>query len=294
MQDRATSLYELTIFTPSYNRETNLSTLYQSLLNQSNKNFIWLIVDDGSKDHTKEVVDRFIQENQLTITYVYQKNAGKHIARNTALGLCSTEYFLGIDSDDVAYPYAVEEAYAQMDSIRTEEQVCGVVFPRKMGDSQLIVAPPEYCTYFSLYGKIKYRGETSVLYKTNVLKQYLYPIIQNENFMAESVVLQKIDMTYRYRIVNRFIIHGDYLPNGLSAKLMKHYENCPKGYLLTKRTAASCLKCFVPAAKNYGAYLAWKRKKRLADAFAGELPVKSSVKMIGSVLQWYYFMKLFL
>ena len=66
----------ITIITPTYNRATNLRSLYRSLLSQTNNNFIWLIVDDGSTDDTnnanqglnlpnKIVVDRFLLESPL-------------------------------------------------------------------------------------------------------------------------------------------------------------------------------------------------------------------------------------
>ncbi|HFZ4756363.1 TPA: glycosyltransferase family A protein, partial [Streptococcus agalactiae] len=51
----------LYIFTPTFNRGYRLSYLYDSLCNQTNKNFIWLIVDDGSEDSTKEIVSNYIK-----------------------------------------------------------------------------------------------------------------------------------------------------------------------------------------------------------------------------------------
>ncbi|HGD0127663.1 TPA: glycosyltransferase family A protein [Streptococcus agalactiae] len=57
----------LYIFTPTFNRGYRLSYLYDSLCNQTNKNFIWLIVDDGSEDSTKEIVSNYIKENKVSI-----------------------------------------------------------------------------------------------------------------------------------------------------------------------------------------------------------------------------------
>ncbi len=74
--------YEITVFTPTYNRAYILGKLYESLVSQTNKNFIWLIVDDGSEDDTKELVDEFISENKIEIRYLYQQNRGKHVAHN--------------------------------------------------------------------------------------------------------------------------------------------------------------------------------------------------------------------
>ena len=61
----------LTIFTPTYNRGYILHQLYNSLLLQTNINFQWLIVDDGSTDTTKELVEKWISENRISIKYIY-------------------------------------------------------------------------------------------------------------------------------------------------------------------------------------------------------------------------------
>ena len=67
----------ITIFTPTYNRGYIIENLYKSLLKQTLKNFEWLIIDDGSTDNTKEIVDWFIKENKIDIKYIYKENAGK-------------------------------------------------------------------------------------------------------------------------------------------------------------------------------------------------------------------------
>lgn len=63
----------LTIFTPTYNRSNLLLHLYKSLCEQINKDFLWLIIDDGSKDNTKELVDIWKKENKIKIQYIYIK-----------------------------------------------------------------------------------------------------------------------------------------------------------------------------------------------------------------------------
>ena len=69
----------LTVFTPTYNRAHMLTSLYESLKNQTDKDFLWLIVDDGSSDSTCDLVKTFIDENEILIKYVKQENRGKHI-----------------------------------------------------------------------------------------------------------------------------------------------------------------------------------------------------------------------
>ncbi len=84
----------VTIFTPTYNRAELLSKLYNSLVKQTNKNFEWVIVDDGSIDNTSEIVKEFISEQKIKINYYKQKNSGKHIAINKGVEIAQGELFL--------------------------------------------------------------------------------------------------------------------------------------------------------------------------------------------------------
>ena len=54
---------KVTILTPTYNRAHTLPRLYESLTRQSDKRFQWFIVDDGSHDNTKNVVNNFLQDD---------------------------------------------------------------------------------------------------------------------------------------------------------------------------------------------------------------------------------------
>lgn len=97
----------LTIFTPTFNRAHTLPRLYESLLKQTDHNFEWLIVDDGSKDDTEEIVKTFSEEH-FKIRYIKQENGGKHIATNVGLKSAQGDLFTVLDSDDWFYPDAVE------------------------------------------------------------------------------------------------------------------------------------------------------------------------------------------
>ena len=91
----------LTVFTPAYNRAQTLPRTYESLKNQSCKDFVWLIVDDGSTDQTKELAEKWQKEEKtFKIEYIYKKNGGMHTAHNVAYENIHTELNTCIDSDD--------------------------------------------------------------------------------------------------------------------------------------------------------------------------------------------------
>ena len=93
-----------TIFTPTYNRADTLPRLYESIKNQEFKDFCWLIIDDGSQDNTEAIVDGFIKEGVLNITYVKKENGGKHTAQRMAYDIAKTPYITEVDSDDALLP----------------------------------------------------------------------------------------------------------------------------------------------------------------------------------------------
>ena len=99
----------LTVFTPTYNRAYILNQCYESLVRQSCKDFIWLIIDDGSTDNTKELVEDWMKnDNGFEIRYHYKKNGGMHTGHNVAYELIDTELNVCIDSDDFMPDNAVE------------------------------------------------------------------------------------------------------------------------------------------------------------------------------------------
>ncbi len=91
----------LTVFTPAFNRAHTLIRTYESLKSQDCKDFIWLVVDDGSTDNTRELVNEWVNtEKEFVIRYVYKENGGMHSAHNTAYQNIDTELNVCIDSDD--------------------------------------------------------------------------------------------------------------------------------------------------------------------------------------------------
>lgn len=109
----------LTIFTPTYNRAHTLPRTYESLLAQDCKDFVWLVIDDGSQDNTAELIHGWqAQENGFEIQYIYKENGGMHTAHNTAYEHITTELNTCIDSDDKLAPGAVKKILKKWDQVR--------------------------------------------------------------------------------------------------------------------------------------------------------------------------------
>ena len=100
----------ITVFTPTYNRAECLKRCYGSMQRQSDKNFVWMIIDDGSTDYTKTLVNQWQKEkNDFQIEYYYKENGGLHTGYNEAIKQAKTDLMICIDSDDYLVDNAIEE-----------------------------------------------------------------------------------------------------------------------------------------------------------------------------------------
>lgn len=236
-------MQKITIFTPTYNRAYILEQAYQSLLNQTNKNFIWLIVDDGSTDNTSELVENWKKENKIYIEYIKQENQGKHIAHNTAVKNCKTDFFLILDSDDFLSKNAIEILEKETEKIKDKEDISGIIGNRWLPKTNEVIGTEipkgiTYTTGLELYQKLGFKGDTLRLYKINVLKQFLFPKIEGEKFVYENVVFDAIDSKYRMLINRDKLYYCEYLEDGYTKNSNKLKENNPIGYSLSLSSSA--------------------------------------------------------
>lgn len=93
-----------TVFTPIYNRKDKIHRVWESLTQQTYKNFEWIIVDDGSKDDVIPLLVSYKNQAMFPVTILSQENSGKHIAWNRALEIAKGELFVPADSDDEFVP----------------------------------------------------------------------------------------------------------------------------------------------------------------------------------------------
>ena len=99
----------LTIIVPAYNVEKYIDCCLDSLVNQTDKSFHVIIVNDGSTDRTEEFCKNYIEQYPELFTYVHQNNKGLGGARNTGLKVVESQYVAFLDSDDYLDIYYVEK-----------------------------------------------------------------------------------------------------------------------------------------------------------------------------------------
>lgn len=93
-------MLKVSVIIPSYNSATFLSHTIDSVLQQTYKHIEIIIVDDGSKDNTKEILKPYLKLYTDKIKYFYQKNAGSSVARNNGIKLSNGDYVAFLDADD--------------------------------------------------------------------------------------------------------------------------------------------------------------------------------------------------
>lgn len=230
----------LTIFTPAYNRSNTLLRTYESLCMQDCKDFIWLIVDDGSTDHTAELVKEWQnKDNGFEIQYIYKENGGMHTAHNTAYENIRTELNVCIDSDDCLAKGAVRNILTAWQEVRDKNyagligldadiatgEVIGKGFPEGMTETTLM-------GYYAAGGA----GDKKLVYQTDVIKKYPpYPVFEGEKYVALAYKYRLIDQDYKLAVLPEILCEVEYQLDGSSNTMWKQYLNNPKGFAFWRK-----------------------------------------------------------
>ncbi len=114
---------KVTVYITNYNYGEYIEQSIQSILDQTYKNFELLIIDDGSTDDSKNVIEKFRDINNVRI--IYQKNKGLNITNNIAMRLAKGDYLVRLDADDYVIPEFLE---IMVDKIEADPNI-GLVFP---------------------------------------------------------------------------------------------------------------------------------------------------------------------
>ena len=223
----------LTVFTPAYNRADFLPRLYRSLCDQTCYDFEWLIIDDGSTDHTQDVMPTFLAETRFAVRYIRKENGGKHTAHNLALEQAAGEWFLCVDSDDLLAPDAVAALTEKIKQLTGET---GVIAYKKDLNGKLLSDPfpvgmkQEQMHRLALVHGC--RGEFSLIFSTAFAKHFPFPVFTGERFVTESVIYDRMDLHGTMALLPETITVCEYQPDGYSSNFARLMKNNPSGFCL--------------------------------------------------------------
>ena len=230
----------LTVFTPAYNRAHTIGRTYKSLCSQKCKDFVWLIVDDGSTDNTAELVkDWMSKDNGFEIQYIYKENGGMHTAHNVAYRNIHTELNTCIDSDDAVSENAVEKIINKWNQVKSRGyagiialdanmntgKVIGKGFPKDMTETTL-------SGYYASGGS----GDKKLIYRTDIINSVPeYPVFDNEKYLALAYKYKLIDQKYKLAVLNEVVCDVEYQEDGNSHIMYKQYMKCPKSFAFWRK-----------------------------------------------------------
>ena len=262
----------LTILTPTYNREGLLKRLYESLCAQTNLHFQWLIIDDGSTDHTSEVVHGFQEENQICIEYHKKQNGGKHTALNYAHSYIKGQYVVIVDSDDMLVPEAVDTMLAAW---HRHHDVAAIVFQRgNMQDKKALdeMFQGEYISTLKQELNRGMRGDHCETFLAELFKQYEFPLYEGESFLAEGALWIALTDGKPVVFSDKILYLCDYQLDGLSSRVRMLSIKNPQGSMWHAKAYLSADFSYKLRIKNamlficYGLFAGMQKRAILAKA----------------------------
>ena len=241
-------MLELTVFTPAYNRAHTIGRTYDSLCRQTCKDFCWLVIDDGSSDNTRQLVEGWIAEGKIPIRYIYQQNQGMHGAHNTAYRNIETPLNTCIDSDDYMPDDAVEKILNCWHEFGSD-QVAGIIGLDVTESGRVIGTEfPESLSKTTLQGFYQSggKGDKKLVYRTDVIKRYPeYPIFEGERYVGLAYKYMLIDQDYELITLNEPLVVVEYQPDGSSFNMYRQYWNNPKGFAFYRKTEMTITKSLI-------------------------------------------------
>lgn len=237
----------ITILTPTYNRASLLPRLFDSLLRQTNKDFEWIVVDDGSTDDTREVVANLKEKcgGAFPMGYVYKANGGKHMAINIGAERARGELLFIADSDDLLTDDALETVENSWYDISDDKSFAGIAGLDITMDTCEVIGsglPQEHidCNAIDIRYRHHVTGDMKEVFRTEVLREFPFPEFAGERFCPEQLVWFRMARRYRLRYINKPIYIADYQPDGITAGITRARMRNPSASMLTYAELTEC------------------------------------------------------
>lgn len=231
----------ITVFTPAYNRADLLPRCYESMRKQTNQNFVWMVIDDGSTDNTMELLKLWEKEDHdFEFQYYHKENGGLHTAYNEAIAHVETELCCCIDSDDFMPDNAIEIILDFWNKNGSNEYA-GIVGLDFSLDDKIIGDPLPDQKAINLIDLLVGRYQINNGDRTNVVRTALYKkyapmkVFKGEkNFNPHYMHLQ-ISKDYDFLVLNENLRYVEYQATGMSASILKQYKNSPNSFVETRK-----------------------------------------------------------
>lgn len=281
----------ITILTPTFNRAHLLPRLFESLTHQTDFNFEWLVMDDGSTDGTSDLfAGKTFLSAPFPIRYYQQENGGKHRALNAGVKQAKGDFIFIADSDDWLLPQSVAIVGLHTSAIADDNTFAGVAGLDVFDDERIVGTglPQDIidCNAMDIRYRYHVDGDLKEVFKTTVLQEFPFPEIQDERFCPEQLVWFRIAQKYKLRYFNTPIYVAEYQPNGITASIIRVRMLAPQA---TCMMYAEMLAYKIPFKEKIKAAINFWRFKVCAPSRVMITTLKGGWRwcyLIGMLLHW--------
>ena len=281
----------ITILTPTFNRAHLLPRLFESLTHQTDFNFEWLVIDDGSTDGTSDLfAGKTFLSAPFPIRYYQQENGGKHRALNAGVKQAKGDFIFIADSDDWLLPQSVAIVGLHTSAIADDNTFAGVAGLDVFDDERIVGTglPQDIIDCNAMDVRYRYHvdGDLKEVFKTTVLQEFPFPEIQDEKFCPEQLVWFRLAQKYKLRYFNTPIYVAEYQPNGITASIIRVRMLAPQA---TCMMYAEMLAYKIPFKEKIKAAINFWRFKVCAPSRVMITTLKGGWRwcyLIGMLLHW--------
>lgn len=281
----------ITILTPTFNRAHLLPRLFESLTHQTDFDFEWLVMDDGSTDGTSDLfAGKTFLSAPFPIRYYRQENGGKHRALNAGVKQAKGDFIFIADSDDWLLPQSVAIVGQHTSAIADDNIFAGVAGLDVFDDERIVGTglPQDIidCNAMDIRYRYHVDGDLKEVFKTTVLQEFPFPEIQDERFCPEQLVWFRIAQKYKLRYFNTPIYVAEYQPNGITASIIRVRMLAPQA---TCMMYAEMLAYKIPFKEKIKAAINFWRFKVCAPSRVMITTLKGGWRwcyLIGMLLHW--------
>lgn len=276
------------ILTATYNHPDELKTLYSTLKEQTDTDFTWIVVNDGSREDTVYAIEEFAKDGCVDVLPIHQKNGGKSRAINNGLDHLSGDviFFVIVDDDEKLRPDAVKtikEYYEQY-----KDTNCGVIHFNRMNEKGEIIARPIIDKDFIMsYQQFKSEGRYAdgyIGYFTSKLKDNRFTINEGEKYVGPSTLFMKVTESSDLLWAKAVLGDTEYLAGGITKQGRKLRIKNPKGMIeycrLMQGNGASLKTKLAYSVQGYAYYYFLNKKNRKSANMAGLIKLRLAGKAL--------------
>lgn len=196
---------KVSIIVPIYNEEENLSKCVNSLVSQTYSNLEIILLNDGSKDKTKEILDSYTDKR---IVVIHKENTGIGDTRNKGIKIATGDYLMFVDSDDYIESTCVSKMVEKIESnsfdlvvadyfLDTKNKQQEITFPLEDGS---LKEHPEFLFSINL-------GPCNKIYKADFIKNSSNRFITNLKYEDTPFVTKAICSSKKIGFVHECLFH---------------------------------------------------------------------------------------